>query len=290
LALTGQSPNLAPADKTLYALRDVTATVGSIPLIVSSILSKKIAGGADTIVLDVKCGSGAFMTSLDQARELAKQLVETGSRLGLGVKVSISDMSQPLGSAIGNAIEVVEAFDVLHGGSFAPPTSRFRDLCLHYSGETLEACGKVSTFQEGVEMAREALESEAALDKFKEWVLAQGGDPFWDRDNLPHAPITHEVLYDGPPAFVNKLDASSVGQGVIDLGGGRKTKDDEIDLGVGIQLHVCVGDRVRQGDILFTAFAATRSQAEAVGENVQRSAFGFQNEPVARPPLVLQTL
>ncbi|MBC8065429.1 MAG: thymidine phosphorylase [Chlorobia bacterium] len=285
LALTGQSPDLAPADKALYALRDVTATVGSIPLIVSSILSKKIAGGAETIVLDVKCGSGAFMETLEEAQELARQLVKTGALLGLSVKASISDMSQPLGATVGNALEVREALDVLQGNVKGTQRTRFRDLCLHYAGETLEACGKAGSIEEGAGFAASALESGRAFAKFKEWVLAQGGDAIWEADTLPKAPVSRTVSYDKGSTYVSGIDAQVVGQAVIDLGGGRKSKNDVIDLSVGVDLHVGIGDRIDQSD-LFTVHAVDEASAEEMGKRIYEG-ISFNAKPVEPRPLIL---
>jgi pyrimidine-nucleoside phosphorylase len=280
LSLTGQSPDLAPADKVLYALRDVTATVGSIPLIVSSILSKKIAGGAEIIALDVKCGSGAFMEDRKSAENLAAALQRVGKRLGLHVLVSISDMDEPLGSAIGNALEVQEAYNVL-AGKHEGPSERFLRLCLHYASELLAACGSGSS-------AEEVLKSGDALTKFKEWILAQGGSPFWDRNALPVAPVIRKALHSGGPAWVSKVEAKVVGQAVIDLGGGRAKKEDAIDPAVGIEMAVMVGSSVKAGDVLFTVHAADEQAAAAAEESV-RSGIHFSDAPVEEPPLILAT-
>lgn len=285
LALTGQSPDLAPADKALYALRDVTATVGSVPLIVSSILSKKIAGGAETIVLDVKCGSGAFMETLPEAQELAQQLVKTGALLGLSVKASISDMSQPLGATVGNALEVREALDVLQGNAIGTQKARFGDLCLYYAGETLEACGKAGSIEEGKRVAMDALESGRALFKFKEWVLAQGGDAIWETDTLPKAPVSRTISYEEEPGYVGAIDAQAVGQAVIDLGGGRKSKNDVIDLSVGVEFHIGIGDRVDRTD-LFTVNAVDQASGKEIGDRIYK-AISVSSKPVETPPLIL---
>ncbi len=285
LALTGQSPNLAPADKALYALRDVTGTVGSIPLIVSSILSKKIAGGAETIVLDVKCGSGAFMETLPQAQELSRALVRTGSLLGLSVKASISDMDQPLGAMVGNALEVREAYDVLNGQA---PNARFRELCVYYAGETLEACGKAASIEEGKALAEEVLESGKALAKFKEWVRSQGGDAFWETDSLPVARVAEPLRLDGAGGYVMQIDARTIGLAVIELGGGRKRKDDDIDPSVGVEILVGVGDWVEPGADLARVHARSREDAVSVGASVAK-AFNLTHEPVPKPPLILDS-
>ncbi len=283
VALTGQSPNLAPADKALYALRDVTGTVGSIPLIVSSILSKKIAGGADTIVLDVKCGSGAFMETPEDAQKLAAALVETGRRLGLAVKASISDMAQPLGSMVGNALEVKEAYDVLKGQA---PNARFQDLCVYYTAETLEACGKVSRIEDGKAQALEVLESGKALKKFKEWVRAQEGDAFWDSGSLPEAAVVEPLRFGGAGGYVQAIDARAIGQAVIDLGGGRKRKDDQLDLSVGVEILVRVGQQIREGTNLAKVHASSLEKILEVGPMISK-AFTFSDTPVQEPPLIL---
>lgn len=283
LALTGQSPNLAPADKALYALRDVTATVGSIPLIVSSILSKKIAGGAETIVLDVKCGSGAFMETIEQAQELAKALVKTGELLGLSVKASISDMAQPLGAMVGNALEVREAFDTLSGNA---PSKRFLELCLHYAGETLEACGESDSISAGRAKAEAAIDSGEALSKFKEWIVAQDGDEFWENDSLPRAAIVELIRLGGSGGYVQSIDARAIGQAVIELGGGRKEKDDQLDLSVGVEILVGIGQQLHEGSDLARVHAGSEAKLKEVAPLIAK-AFTLSENPVQEPPLIL---
>jgi len=280
LALTGQTPDLAPADKTLYALRDVTATVASIPLIVSSILSKKIAGGAETIVIDVKCGSGAFMTDLKEATHLSRLLVSTGDLCGLKVKTSISDMNQPLGSAVGNSLEVAEALAVLSGEAFAPPTTRFRELCLHYAAETLAASGKCLSESEGRMAAERALDTGAALNKAYEWFKAQGGDA----DRLPEAHVVAPLSGEG--GWVQEVDAEAVGRAVIELGGGRSRKEDVIDLSVGVKLHVQVGQQVGSGGLLAEVHAASDDDAEQALASL-KAAIRIGPNPIPEPPLFL---
>lgn len=243
LALTGQTPRLAPADGALYALRDATATVGSIPLIVSSILSKKLAAGADTIALDVKCGSGAFMPDLNRARELARWLRETGERCGIRTVVAITDMDQPLGSAVGNALEVREAGATLHGNG----PKRFVELVLGLCGEALAACGAAASVAEGVEAAKAALESGAALGKAEAWFEAQGASPeAWLGAGLAQAAVTGEVRAQ-EDGWVTRVDARTVGEVVVGLGGGRARKEDAIDPSAGVESLVEVGDRVATG-------------------------------------------
>ncbi len=264
LALTGQTPNLAPADKALYALRDVTATVSSMPLIVSSILSKKLAGGAETIVLDVKCGSGAFMKTFEDAKHLADGLLETGTALGLNVRLAITDMDQPLGSAVGNALEVAEAIRVLTQDSALPgPTARFRKLCLDLGAHTLHASGLVQSEEEGRRLADANLLSGRAMERAKSWFAAQGAtaDIFENPRALPRAAVQEEMLVDAQ-GWLKRLDAEIVGQAVVDLGGGRKEKDDKLDLGVGVEIHAVVGDQLEVGQPLLTIHARSREELD----------------------------
>ena len=240
VAITGQTPRLAPADKKLYALRDVTGTVGSVPLIVSSILSKKLAGGCETVVLDVKCGSGAFMKTLPQAQELAAWLRDIGQLCGLDMHISITDMEQPLGRAVGNSLEVKEAIRVLKGEK-----GRLRDLCLHFAGVALEATGK------GVRAdAETALDSGAALAKAREWFAAQGSSQVaFEAEDWCGSATVREVRAD-KAGWIARIDARLIGQAVVEMGGGRKTRDDEIDPTVGVVLHVEVGHRISTEDVL----------------------------------------
>lgn len=286
IAMTGQSPALAPADKVLYALRDVTATVSSIPLIVSSILSKKIAGGAETIVLDVKCGSGSFMRTLADARELGSALMDAAGRCGLQLKIEITDMSEPLGAAVGNALEVAEALSVLNPSSeLSEPSRRFRRLCLELAAATLEAAGLSS----GEGRAAAALETGAALRKASEWFVAQGGaDPLSGAFALPVAPVIREVRA-SQAGYVAEIQCDAVGQAVVDLGGGRARKEDEIDPSVGIVLDACVGSRVAQGGRLFTVHAATPEAAAAAADSVL-GAFRYSDGPVEFTEPVIERL
>lgn len=241
LALTGQTPRLAPADGTLYALRDTTETIASMPLIVASILSKKLAGGAEVLGLDVKCGSGAFMTSLDQATRLAEMLVEVARRCGLPTHATITDMDQPLGSAVGNALEVREAWETLEPDT---PNTRFKELCVYLAGETLVAVGWAKTQEEGQATAEARLRDGSAQEKARLWIEAQGG--VFDSSRLPLAPVITEVTAESA-GWVSRVDARIVGQAVVDLGGGRQRKEDVIDPAVGVEVLVEVGDKVEAG-------------------------------------------
>lgn len=255
-ALGGQTAALAPADKTLYALRDSTATVASLPLIVSSILSKKIAGGAETVVLDVKCGSGAFMPTVEAGQELARSLRRIGERCGLRVRCALTDMEQPLGAAVGNALEVEEAWNVLSGAPLTPPVERFRELCLDLAGLALEAAGTGDRAQ-----AEAVLSSGAAANEFREWLQAQGATAEVPHC-LPRAPIV-KTLSATSSGWVARLRAQTVGQTVLDLGGGRKRKDDAIDLRVGVKVLAGVGAKVRQGEPLLEIHAKDEASADA---------------------------
>ena len=287
LALTGQTPNLAPADKKLYALRDTTETVASIPLIVSSILSKKLAGGADTLGLDVKCGSGAFMRTLDQARELARWLVDVGNRCGLSTHVSITDMDQPLGRAAGNALEVREAFETLQPGS---AKSRFRDLVLHLAAETFVATGRASDIGAGREQAAQVIECGDGLRYARRWVEAQGGDPsVVDQPNsLEVAPMV-EVLVAPSAGWAGRVDAERVGLAVIALGGGRQRSSDAIDTSVGVETMTSVGERIAYGDPLFRVYAESHEQLNRA-KDILADAVTISEHEVPENPLILDTL
>ena len=287
LALTGQSPNLAPADKTLYALRDVTETVSSIPLIVSSILSKKLAGGAETIVLDVKCGSGAFMKDRSSAETLAQALAETSRKIGLNSRIVLTDMSQPLGAAIGNALEVREAVDVLkpNGVRSGTPSDRFRTLCKRLAAITLHASGICSSEATATEKVEQALESGQALHKASEWISAQGGAFPHDGSRLPQAPHVLTVTA-STAGYVSRLDAEHFGRAVVALGGGRLRKDSVIDPAVGIVLHKQVGDAVAKGEALFDIHASGIQEAEGA-RSTTLEGVTIEDTSVAPPELVL---
>lgn len=286
LAVVGQSGNLTPADKKLYALRDVTATVESIPLIASSIMSKKIAAGADAIVLDVKTGAGAFMKTVEEARELARAMVGIGNRVGRKTMAVISDMSQPLGRAIGNALEVREAMDTLRG---AGPKD-LEALCLALGRQMVYLAGKADSLEEAEELLREAIRSGQALEKFKVFIASQGGDPSIvdDAARLPQAPyrIEVEARADG---VVAAMTADEIGRAAMLLGAGRATKDAQIDLAVGIVLNKKVGDPVKAGESLATLHAS-RKQVEEVVELVRSHIqIAGQAEPPP-PPLIYDTV
>ncbi|WP_203640732.1 pyrimidine-nucleoside phosphorylase [Levilactobacillus andaensis] len=252
LAIVGATGNIAPADKKIYALRDVTDTVDSIPLIASSIMSKKIASGTDALVIDVKTGAGAFMKTLDDSRELAKALVGIGKGVGMDCMAIISDMNQPLGNAIGNALEIKESIDLLKGEAPADIT----DLVLTLGSHMVVMSGKAKTLDEARAMCEKTIEDGSALKKFGDMVEAQGGD----RSVIDHPEIMPQAKYKIPlPAkasgVVSKVEADEMGIASMLLGGGRQKADDKLDYAVGIMMNKKVGDTVKEGDTLLTIYS-----------------------------------
>lgn len=285
VAVIGQSGNLTPADKKLYALRDVTATVNSIPLIASSIMSKKIAAGADAIVLDVKTGAGAFMKDLDEAKKLAKAMVDIGNNVGRRTMAVISDMSQPLGFAIGNALEIKEAIDTLRGEG----PKDLEELCLELGSYMVLLAEKASTLEEARGMLEEVIRSGAAIETLKTFLEAQGGDASVvdNPEKLPQA--KHVVELEAKEAgVVSEIVADSVGTAAMLLGAGRATKDSEIDLAVGIVLRKKIGDKVEAGESLATIHSNQEDLTkvkEALYESIK-----VVNGDVKVPPLVYDTI
>jgi len=286
LVLCGQTANLAPADGKLYALRDVTATVPSTALIAASVMSKKIASGSNAIVLDVKTGSGAFMPTVREAAGLARRMVEIGRLAGRRMVALISDMNQPLGSAVGNALELREALDTLRGGG--PPD--FRLHCLRVASHMLVLAGKASSLGEGRRRIESALTDGAALQKFRSLVEAQGGDirVIDDPDRLPSAPHVETVL-SLRGGYLARVDARTVGEASVRLGAGRARKGDPIDHRVGILVHAKVGDRVGAGDLVFTIHAADANSAAEARASLL-SGIRFSSRKVRPLPLFYQTL
>jgi pyrimidine-nucleoside phosphorylase len=264
VAIIGQTGDLVPADKRLYALRDVTATVDIVPLIASSIMSKKLAGGAEAIVLDVKVGDGAFMKTLDDARILAEQMVDLGRRAGRTVVCLLTDMDQPLGAAVGNALEVREAVETVSGDG--PPD--FTELVLDACARLLALSDLGVAVDEGRERARRAMTDGSARAMYERWIRAQGGDP--DLAVLPRAPIVREVVASRAGVVV-QLGALAVGNAALELGAGRRTKEDEIDHAVGV---VCVkkrGDIVSEGVVLAEVHARDEGSASVAVEAVREA-------------------
>lgn len=281
IAVVGQSGNLTPADKKLYSLRDVTATVNSIPLIASSIMSKKIASGADAIVLDVKTGSGAFMKEMNDAKELAQAMVQIGNGAGRNTIAVISDMNQPLGFAIGNALEVKEAIDTLKGTG----PDDLHELCLTLGSHMVYLANKANSIEDARLKLEDAITSGRAIDKFKTFIASQGGDPSVvdDPSKLPTASYTFEVVAK-ESGYVSEIVADEIGIAASMLGAGRITKDSKIDLAVGLVLQKKVGDKVQKGDSIVVIHSNRENVAE-VNEKIQE-AYSISKKSVEANPLV----
>ena len=285
IAVVGQSGNLAPADKKIYALRDVTATVDSLPLIASSIMGKKLAAGAHSIVLDVKFGSGSFMKTPEDAEALARCMVEIGRKNGRAVSALITNMDAPLGYAVGNALEVKEAIATLR----CDGPSDLTEICLALASEMAHLALRI-TRNEATARAKDALSSGRAFEKFKEWIAAQGGDTYYldNPDKLPEAPFKAEITAteDG---FISSMDTERIGLSSVTLGAGRKTKSDAIDLSAGIVLAKKTGDRVLTGDLIATVYASDKERL-AAGKEELSLAIKIGNEPPVATPLILSTI
>lgn len=281
IVLSGQSLDLAPADGKLYALRDVTGTVQSIPLIASSIMCKKLAGGAQAIVLDVKTGLGAFMTTLEEARQLASLMVDIGKLAEREVVALLSDMNQPLGYAVGNALEVIEAIETLKGGGPAD----FREHCLHIAAHMLVLGKRAKTLEEARKMAEAAIASGAALEKLRVLVDAQGGDVSYvdDIGRFPPAKFI-EVVKAPRSGYISQVHARAVGEAAVALGAGRTKKSDPIDHAVGFVIHKKVGDRVEAGEPLFTVHANDAAKL-AEARLAVLNAYAFSDVKVEPLPL-----
>jgi pyrimidine-nucleoside phosphorylase len=282
MAIVGQTADLVPADKKLYALRDVTATVDIIPLIASSIMSKKIAGGADAIVLDVKVGDGAFMKTLDDARELAEAMVELGRMAGREVVCELTDMDQPLGRAVGNAVEIAEVLDTLEGNG--PPD--LVELVVGASAHLLALSDLGVDVAEGRRRAQEALDGGAARDQYERWIRAQEGDP--RRAALPTAAVVRPVP---APAsgYVGAIATTAVGLAALHLGAGRVRKEDAIDHAVGVVCLAKRGDRVESGSPIAEIHARDEESAARAADEVAAAYSVVEAEPVRRP-IVLEVL
>ena len=286
LVLAGQSGDLAPADGVLYKLRDVTGTVQSIPLIASSVMSKKIAGGAKAIVLDVKVGVGAFMKNLEEARQLSKLMVSIGRLSGRNVIALLSDMNQPLGCAVGNALEVKEAIDTLQGKGPAD----FEEHCLTVAANMLIVGEKAATLEEARQIAEKTWKDGAAWEKFRAMVVNQGGDvSFVDHpEKMALAPVI-ETVQSPSQGFLKWIDAKEIGETSVDMGAGRKRKEDKIDLSVGMVIHHKVGDQIKTGDALFTLHAKDQASLQDAKERVLK-AHQFSDSPCEPLPLFYETI
>lgn len=274
ISIMGQTANLAPADKKLYALRDVTGTVDNMSLIVSSIMSKKLAAGADAIVLDVKCGNGAFMKTEEEAIALAESMVDIGKRSGRNMVAVISDMDQPLGRAVGNALEVKEAIDTLMGKG----PDDLRELCLTLGSHMVVAAGKAGDVSEAKERLAEVLDNGAALEKLAAFIEAQGGsrEQVYHPETLPTAKIVYE-LKAGCDGYVDNIVCEEVGTTSLLLGGGRRNKTDEIDLSVGIVLQKKVGEAVRADDTIAVIYANDENKLREASERLYK-AYSFSDQ------------
>ncbi len=282
IAIAGQSGNLAPADKSIYALRDVTATVDNISLIASSIMSKKLASGADSIVLDVKTGSGAFMKDIDDAFDLAQEMVNIGNNMGRNTIALITNMDEPLGNAIGNSLEIKEAIETLKGKG---PVD-FRELCITLGSYMLLLAENTKTLEEGKEKIKNVISTGKALEVFKSFVREQGGDIEYieNTDLLPKAKSIYE-LKSGKAGYINKIDAEKVGLSALALGAGRDTKDSIIDLSVGIILNKKVGDYIQMGDVLaYIHYNDDKKIENSI--KILKSAYLIEKKAKAKLPLI----
>lgn len=282
IAIAGQTANLAPADKKLYALRDVTATVDQMSLIASSIMSKKLASGSDAIVLDVKTGNGAFMKKLEDSRALAKEMVSIGTMAGKKTVAVITDMDQPLGRAVGNSLEVREAIDTLRGEGSAD----FKEVVFALGSQMLMLAGRAADEKEARALMEGVIEDGSALDKFAQFVRAQGGDaaPVYDTSLLPVAGKTLEVTAK-ESGYVHRILAEDIGIACMTLGGGRETKESAIDLSVGIILEKKNGNAVSDGEVLATIYGNDDAKMQAAYEKIVH-AYEIAKEPAAFVPVV----
>ena len=282
LAIAGQSANLAPADKKLYALRDVTATVDNVSLIASSIMSKKIASGSDAIVLDVKVGDGAFMKTPEDAETLAKEMVSIGKGVGRNTVAVISDMDQPLGLAIGNILEVIEAIDTLKGNG----PKDLVELCLTLGSNMVVLANKANSTEEARKMLLNTIKDGSAINSFKAFVEAQGGDVSCidDTNNFPKAKYVMEVL-SHKEGYVEKIHAENLGVVAMELGAGRATKESVIDLAVGIVLNKKRGEYVKKGDVIAYVHANDENKGKKACEGILKN-YEIGSKQVTNIPLI----
>ena len=281
-AMIGQTEKIAPADRKLYALRDVTGTVESPDLICASIMSKKLAEGTDALVLDVKTGSGAFMKKEEDAVHLAELMVETGERMGKRMVALITNMDQPLGRMVGNAMEVAECIEVLHGGG----PEDLRELCLHLGAWMFHLGGTTKTVAEGKLLSEEIIASGKAFDRFRQMVELQGGDvsAIDDPTRLPSADCRVEVR-SAAAGYISAIACESIGTACVILGGGREKKEDSVDPAVGIVVHKKIGDRVEMGESLCTMHCHAEAQAERAKKMIEGSYTIAATAP-HKPPLI----
>ena len=285
LAIVGQTGNLVPADKKLYALRDVTGTVESIPLIASSIMSKKLASGSDTILLDVKFGSGAFMKDIDQARLLARTMVDIGDHLHRDTRAILTDMDQPLGLAIGNSLEVIEAINTLNGKG----PSDLVELCLGAGAIMLMQAKKTSSIEEGRKLLQEKIDNKEALEKLCDLVRAQGGDESYIRDPSKFEKAKYIIAIKAEnEGYIKQINALEIGDSAMRLGAGRATYDDVIDPSSGIVLSKKVGDKVNVGDVLCTVYTNKEDNASILKDI--HDSFKLSSDIVKINPIIYEVI
>ena len=282
IAVVGQSGDLAPADKKLYALRDVTATVDNMSLIASSIMSKKIASGADAICLDVKCGTGAFMKKLEDAKALGKAMVDIGNHVGRQTMAVVSDMNQPLGYAVGNALEVMEAINTLRGKGPEDLTL----LTITLASHMLMLAGLAKDVEAAKNQIQDLLSTGAAIDKLKEWIKLQGGDEraVDDFSYLPQAPY-HRDFYLNQIGYVEAINAEAVGKAALVLGAGRETKESSIDLAVGIVIHKKIGDKINVDEPVATIYY-NNEQKYNLATSILEKAYKISDQQIEKPDLI----
>lgn len=281
ICVIGQTGNMTPADKKLYALRDVTATVDSIPLIASSVMSKKLAAGAKSIVLDVKAGSGAFMSDVESAKVLAEKMVEIGKRCGRNVSALITNMDMPLGKCVGNSLEVLEAISVLKGET----KGELRELCMELSATLLSMCHDIS-HDAARKMAENSLDSGSAFEKFKQWISAQGGNAGWadNTDLFPKAKYSLDVVSHAD-GFIQSMNTAQIGRASSSLGAGRMKKGDPIDLEAGIIIEKKTGDEVKKGELLATLYS-NKQETLLYSSIIYTDALSISDDKVEKPRLI----
>ena len=286
IVIMGQSQNLTPADKIFYSLRDVTGTVESIPLIVSSIMSKKLAAGADSIVLDVKCGSGAFMKDYASAKELAMGMVEIGRKMNRKITAVISSMAQPLGNYIGNSLEVIEAIEVLKGNA----KGDLLDVSLTLGACMLKNAEKCNSIEEGRKMLAENIKNGKGLEKLRELIIQQNGNPniIDDYSLLPHAKHSFKVLSTSE-GYITEMDTSKIGRASVETGAGRKTKADILDYGAGLIMKVRLGEYIKEGKEMAEIFASSEEKCIAA-QNIMLSAIKTSSEKPSKEKLILDII
>ncbi len=279
IVIMGQTADLAPADKALYALRDVTGTVDSIPLIASSIMSKKIAGGADGIVLDVKVGSGAFMKNINDAMNLSQTMINIGKNMGKKICALITDMNEPLGLNIGNILEVIEAIEILKGNV----NGRLKEAALKLGAEMLVMGNVAKDIDSALNMLNSSIENGKGIEKFRELIALQGGNPniIDDYSLFPQSKESY-VLKAAESGYIKSINAEEIGKAALETGAGRKTKTDNIDYSAGIIMHKAVGNKVERNDIIAEIFSSTRDKC-ITASNIINNAVTIGEKPEIKP-------